>query len=149
MVTMVLLEGITATTGYEMLEAKRKRVVTTPRGETRRMHLLPESATATLLLDGTTAIPAGPQNPALEPMPSAKEPLPLPASVETTPRGVTSRMRLFPVSATTKTPLEGSTAMPRGLQKLALAPGPSAKVALPLPAKVVTASVEGEKSRIR
>ena len=47
------------------------------------------------------------------------------------------RMRLLEVSATTMTPLEGMTTTPRGKLKLAAAPAPSAKAALPLPASVV------------
>ena len=47
-------------------------------------------------------------------------------------------MRLRPVSATTITPLEATTAMPLGLLKLARAPGPSANAGDPSPASVVT-----------
>jgi hypothetical protein len=78
-------------------------------------------------LEGITETPKGPRKLAAEPVPSAKAALPLPASVVTTPRGVTSRMRLLPASTTTIIPLEGITATVHGLLKLAAAPVPSAK----------------------
>ena len=147
---ITLLEGITTTPcGVLKLAAAPEpsantplplptSVVTIPMGVTSRMRLLKASHTTMTLLEGITAIPCGLLKLAAEPVPSAKAALPLPASVVTTPRGVTSRMRLFHVSATTMMPLEGSTTTPFGPLNLAAAPVPSAKVALPLPASVVT-----------
>ena len=91
------------------------------------MRLLYKSATTILPLEGTTATPVGPWKLAAPPVPSAKfwAVFP-PASVVTTPRGVTSRMRLLPESATTITPLDEMTATPIGLLKLAAVPVPSA-----------------------
>jgi hypothetical protein len=94
-----------------------------------------------------TATPRGLLSFAFVPTPSAK-PAVLPASVVTTPRGVTSRTRWFEMSATTMTPLDGITATPKTLQKLAAAPVPSAHVAAPLPASVVT-TPSAVTSRIR
>ena len=58
--------------------------------------------------------------------------------MKTTPRGEIRRTLLFPASATTIAPLEGTTATLLGDEKLAAAPAPSAKAALPLPARVET-----------
>jgi hypothetical protein len=65
-------------------------------------------------LEGITANPAGWLKLAAAPAPLAKVALPLPASVVTTPRGVTCRMRLLTVSATTIAPFELITATPPG-----------------------------------
>ena len=78
------------------------------------MRLLPESETTIAPLEVITATPFGYLKFATRPMPLANAPLPLPASVVTTPRGDTSRMRWLPESATTTTPLEGITAIPSG-----------------------------------
>ena len=51
------------------------------------------------------ATPLGRKNDASLPLPSANAPAPLPASVVTAPPGVTLRIRLFAVSATTMVPL--------------------------------------------
>lgn len=53
------------------------------------------SATTIRLFDGKTATENGPQKRASVPVPSAKEAVPLPASVVTAPPGVMSRMRLL------------------------------------------------------
>ena len=95
-----------------------------------------ESATTITPLEGITATPAGQLKLAVVPVPSAKEASPLPASVVTTPRGVTSRMRWL--SATTITPLEEIAATPYRELKLADVPVPSANASLPLPASVLT-----------
>ena len=148
--TITLLEGITATpVGVQKLAAAPvpsanavlplpASVVTTPRGVTRRMRQLYVSATTTTPLDGITATPYGLLKLAAAPVPSANAWLPLPASVVTTPRGVTCRMRLLRMSATTTMPLEGIMTTPNGSLKLAAAPVPSTNAALPLPARVVT-----------
>jgi hypothetical protein len=88
-------------------------VVTTPPGVTLRMRLLPQSATITLPLL-STATPQGVMNEAPVPVPSANANDPFPASVVTTPPGVTLRMRLLRESATMTLPLL-STATPKGL----------------------------------
>ena len=77
-----------------------------------RMRWLPESATMTLPLL-STATPLGELNEAPAPVPSANVADPLPASVVTTPPGVTLRMRSLPQSATLTLPLL-STATPLG-----------------------------------
>jgi hypothetical protein len=59
------------------------------------------------------------------------------------------RMRLLLESTTTIKLLEGITATPRGLQKLAAEPTPSANALLPLPPRVVTAPEVGSTSRTR
>ena len=133
-------------------------VVTTPRGVTSRMRKLPYSATTITPVEGITATPDGHLKVAAVPVPSAKPPiqfpdwstplLELPASVVTTPRGVTSRTRQLDWSATTITPLEGITATPKGQKKLAAVPDPSANAPLPLPAIVVTTPM-GVTSRMR
>jgi len=147
---MLPLEGITATpTGWLKLAPAPvpsvekppplpASVVTTPLGVTSRMRLFPASATTKTPLEGITATPIGLRNDAAVPMPSKNVELPLPASVVTAPRGVTSRMRWLSVSATTITPLDGITATPDGLLNLAVVPVPSAEAALPLPASVAT-----------
>ena len=71
------------------------------------------------------------------PTPSAAPTAPLPASVLTTPPGVTRRTQLLPESPTIALPL-ASTAMPWGSLKEALAPAPLANAAAPLPASVDT-----------
>ena len=160
--TITLLEGITATPlGFLKLAAAPTpsakaalplpaSVVTTPSEiVTSRILWLNSSATTIKLLEGITATPVGLLKLAAAPMPSAKAPLPLPASVVTTPRGVTMRIRLLVMSATTNTPLEGITATPAGWWKLADAPVPSAKAKLPLPASVVTTPEERSTSRTR
>jgi hypothetical protein len=98
------------------------------------------SATTTVLLESMTATPVGRKKLAPAPVPSAKVPSPLPARVETTPRGDTSRRRWFSLSATTMTPLEATTATPAGELKRADVPEPSAKepIVLVPPASVVT-----------
>ena len=65
--------------------------------------------------------------------------MPLPASVLTTP-AVIVRMRWLLWSATYTVPLP-STATPKGLPNCAVAPGPSALPAVPLPASVLTIPV--------
>ena len=157
--TITPLEGITATPhGYAKLAVTPvpsanawlplpASVVTTPRGVTRRMRWLLLSATMIASLEGITATPKGLLKLAAAPAPSAK-PWPLPASVVTRPKGVTRRMRWSFQSATTITSFEGITATPDGLLKLAAAPVPSAKAALPLPASVVTIP-RGVTSRTR
>jgi hypothetical protein len=92
--------------------------------------------------EGITAIEYGLKKLAAVPAPSAKAWFPLPASVVTLPRGVTRRMRWLCESATTITPLEGTTATPCGWLKLAAAPVPSANP-LSLPASVVTMPLFG------
>ena len=77
-----------------------------------RMRWLLWSATMTLPLL-STATPEGYENEAPAPVPSANAYDPLPASVVTTPPGVTLRMRLLYVSATMTLPLL-STATPVG-----------------------------------
>ena len=72
------------------------------------------------------------------PSPSAWPRLLLPAIVVTTPWGVTSRTRSFPVSATMISPLGDTTATPCGPAKLAAEPTPSMNAELPLPARVDT-----------
>ena len=101
------------------------------------------SATTITPLEGITATPVGPLKLAAAPVPSANAPLPLPASVVTTPTGVTSRMRWLPKSATTITPLEAITAISLGLLKLADWPVPSANAPVPLPTKVLAAPLFG------
>jgi hypothetical protein len=112
------------------------------------MRLFDESATTISPLEETAATALGPLKLAAVPVPSANAALPLPASVVTTPRGVTRRMRLLFGSATTITPLEGITSSPKGKWKLAAARVPSANAAVPLPARVVT-TPRGDTSRMR
>ena len=68
----------------------------------------------TMPLEGITATPVGMLKLAAVPVPSVNASLPLPASVVTTPSGVTSRMRWLCSSATTTMPFEGITATPNG-----------------------------------
>ncbi len=97
-----------------------------------------ESATAKLPLKGITAIPIGVKKLAAVPVPSANALLPLPASVVTTPRGVTTRIRWLSLSPTMMVPPE-VTATPCGWLKLAAVPVPSMEgLPLPPPASVVT-----------
>ena len=117
---------------------------------TSRMRWFCVSATTISPLKGITATPDGLLKLAAVPVPSAYPPPLFPVSVVTTPEvGFTSRMRLLPSSATTIRPLEGITASPAKLLKLAAVPVPSAKELLPLPASVVTAPEEGFTSRTR
>ena len=95
-----------------------------------------------------TATLFGPLKLAAVPVPSAYALLPLPASVVTTPSGVTSLTRWAPSSATTITLLDGITATPLMPLKLAAVPRPSANVERPLPASVVTMP-RGVMSRMR
>ena len=114
-------------------------VETSPRGVISLTALLSRSATTMTALERMMARPRGLEKDAAVPVPSTKAAIPLPASVETTPSGEIRRMRLFPVSATTITPEEGITAMPRGPEKRAAVPIPFAYAATPLPARVETA----------
>ena len=67
-------------------------------------------------------MPLGLLKKAVVPVPSAKAAALPPASVVTMPRGVTSRMRLLPVSATNTASLAESMAMPCGPEKPAAMP---------------------------
>ena len=100
-----------------------------------RTRLLDASATTISPL-ALTATPVGQLNEAPVPAPS-ENPTTLPASVLTTPPGVTLQMRLLPESATMTFP-PASTATPQGLAKEAAAPVPSANANKPLPASVLT-----------
>jgi hypothetical protein len=142
--TIMPLDGTTATP-IGMVKPVAS-VETTPRGVTSRTQLLPESAT-TIAPEGITATPAGLLKDAAAPVPSVNAANPLPASVVTIPKGVTSRMRWFFSSLTTIAPLEGDTATPYGPLKLAPAPVPSANP-WPLPASVVMTPT-GVTSRMR
>ena len=159
---MTPVEGITATpTGAQNVAAVPvpsanavlplpASVVATPRGVTSRMRWLPKSATTITPDDGMTEIPVGAAKAAAAPVPSAKVWPPLPASVVTTPRGVTNLMRLLFVSATTITLLEGITETSHGWLKLAAVPVPSAKSPeLLRPASVVTTPPGYVTSRMR
>ena len=115
-------------------------VDTIPPGVTLRMRWPPVSPTKTLPLE-STATPRGRQNEAAVPAPSANAPGPPPASVLTTPPGVTFLMRLLNMSATKILPPE-STATPAGLSNEAAAPVPSARPIDPLPASVLTTPVD-------
>jgi hypothetical protein len=121
------------------------RVVTTPPGDTLRMRLFAESATITLPL-ASMATPVGSLNAAPTPVPSANAYDPLPASVVTTPPGVTLRIRLLSLSATITLPL-ASMATPVGYEKEASVPAPSAKKPY-IPASVVT-TLPGVTLRMR
>ena len=112
------------------------------------MRLLFSSDTTIMPLEGSTTTPAGLLKLALAPAPSAKDALPLPASVVTRPWGVMRRIRWLPVSETTMSPLEGTTATRLGLLKRAAVPEPSAKAADPPPASVTTRP-RGEISKMR
>src|SRR5215831_16058982 len=114
------------------------RVVTTPAGVILRMVLFPESATYKFAAV-SVATPAGPENAAAAPLPSALPETPaVPASVVTTPAGVILRIVLFPGSATYKFPAV-SVATPAGPENAAAAPLPSALPKTPaVPASVVT-----------
>ena len=75
-------------------------MVTTPADVTSRIIRFPVSATKTLP-DPSTATPDGPEKRELLPVPSAKPAYPLkPATVVTTPAGVTLRIVSVEVSAT-------------------------------------------------
>ena len=108
------------------------------------------SPTTIVRLEGITATPVGEGKFTFVPVPSPPlfQKLPLPASVVTVPRGVTSRMRWFEPSATTITPLEGITATPLGNLNLAAALVPSTQSGVPLPASVETIP-EGDTRRMR
>ena len=96
--------GVPVTQLYDAGQGTQKR---------RRMRWLFVSATIMLPL-GSTATPEGPLNKAPVPVPSANPPFhPLPASVDTTPPGVTLRMRWLSRSATKTLPLR-SKATPKG-----------------------------------
>ena len=71
----------------------------------------------------STATPAGEANEALAPVPSPNAYDPFPASVDTTPPGVTLRMRWLYRSATMTLPLL-SKATPEGPENEAPAPVP-------------------------
>lgn len=81
---------------------------------TSRIRLLYKSATTITPLEGIAATPYGLLKLAAAPKPFAKPLLLLPASVVTTPRGVTSRMQLLFVSATAIASLEEITVTPSG-----------------------------------
>mmetsp|Transcript_45692 Transcript_45692/g.73680 ORF Transcript_45692/g.73680 Transcript_45692/m.73680 type:complete len:209 (+) Transcript_45692:852-1478(+) len=85
-------------------------------------------------------MPKGALNRAEEPSPSAKPLSPLPATVVTAPAGETLRMVLLLKSATSNHPCL-SIDTPKGCEKRAATPRPSAKPACPLPATVVTIPV--------
>ena len=96
-------------------------------------------STTTILPSVFTTTPCGWLKLAAVPWPSAEPAEPLPAKVETTPRGDTSLMRLFIRSVTTMVPLAGMKAMPHGWLNLAAAFTPSAKAPVPpFPAIVAT-----------
>ena len=101
-------------------------------------------STTMMTLYNVIARSEGPLNFALVPVPSANAALVLlPASVETSPRGVTSRIRLFPASAIVMTPVRGLIAMPCGALNLAVVATPSrnngnGEAVLLLPASVET-----------
>ena len=113
-----------------------------------RTRLLPESATKSAPPEGDSATPRGCQKKAPLPTPSKKSGCGAPASVLTTPPGVTARSLWFCVSATYTVPAAPSTATPSGALKAAPAPAPSAKAAAPLPASVLVAPA-GLTSRMR
>ncbi len=94
----------------------------------------------------STAKPVNPRKDALVPTPSLNELNPLPASVLTTPSGVTLRTRRLLPSPTSTLPL-ASTATLDGELKEASVPVPSANAPTPLPASVVT-TPPGETLRI-
>src|SRR5271157_4030301 len=105
-----------------------------------RIVLLPESATYTLPLAGSTATPTGSLNCAAGPCPLL---LPttnsVPARVLTTPAGVILRIVLVTPSATYRLPLMGSTATPRGERNCAPDPVPSTLPGMyTVPAMVLT-----------
>ena len=116
-------------------------VDTAPPGVTLRMRLLSRSATMTLPLKSKATL-KGLLKDAAVPVPSAYPYEPLPASVLTTPPGVTTRMRWLYMSATMMLPL-GSRATPEGLLKDAPVPLPSANELHPLPASVLTFHWQG------
>ena len=92
---------------------------------------------------GSAATPYGELNVAAAPVPSAAAELPLPAKVLESPEYVTARMRLLLASATYRVPSASTDAMPAGSLKAAAVPSPFAKLALPLPAKVLTLQTQG------
>ncbi len=108
-----------------------------------RIRLPLVSATITLP-PASTATPIMPPNKASAPVPSAK-PNTLPASVLTTPPGVTLRIRML--APTITLPL-ASTATPLGSENEAPLPTPLVDVRIPLPASVVT-TPPGVTLRIR
>ena len=163
------LAGTTATPmGYEMeLPVPPASVVTSPSKVTSRTSALLLSATTMVFAEAMTATPMGFQKEAPEPRPFRLPPHtllpsehfpPPPASVVTKPEAATMRMRWFPVSATTRAPLEGTKASAEGPLKPAVAPSPSARApaqpCLPgtrlahVPASVVTRP-DDEMTRMR
>jgi hypothetical protein len=110
-------------------EADTEAVVEGGATYTRRMRLFPMSAMMMLLSAGLNAALRGQRNVAAVPSPSAEPSVraALPATVVTTPKGVTRRKLLFPQSATSTLP-PASTARELLLLKLksAAVPAPSA-----------------------
>ncbi len=82
------------------------------------------ASTKTALPSGSTAIDIGKLSSAVAPGPSEIPSAPVPAQVETTPSGVTSRIRWFQLSATRSVPCAVS-ASPIGWVNAALRPMPS------------------------
>mmetsp|Transcript_39892 Transcript_39892/g.98678 ORF Transcript_39892/g.98678 Transcript_39892/m.98678 type:complete len:231 (+) Transcript_39892:539-1231(+) len=116
-------------------------VVTEP-SERRTCRIASFCVSATNTNSGDAARPVGPAKAALVPTASSWSNSPLPASVETSKGGtsVTFRIRLPPVSATTRASGSepGTSATPCGRLKVAKLPSPSVLPALPVPAIVVT-----------
>lgn len=109
------------------------RVDTTRAGLTARMRLFAASPTNRVPALSTQT-PEGAWNAALVPIPSVAPAAAPPASVNTSPAGVTRRAMLLPWSATTTLPLR-SKATPRAPLKEV---GPSTKAPAPPPTRVVT-----------
>ena len=107
----------------------------------RRTRLLKYSVTA-MRPSASTATPAGSLKAALALAPSAHAAAPLPATVLTTPSGVTRRTRLTPPSATIKL-LALSMAMRMSPWNAAAVPSPSTHARAPLPASVVARQMHG------
>lgn len=82
-------------------------------------------APRTLLAPGTSAASTGELNEVAVPTPSVEEPLPPPASVETTPLGAMRRSFPFVVSVTSKFTPAASKERAYGFWKAATAPQPS------------------------
>ena len=115
------------------------------------MTLLPVSATKTA--DCVAAMPAGRLKTAAVPVPSTAVPLsappPAPASVVTARVAkTTTRILLFPVSATKSLALSNDRHSAAGLLKALFVPTPSAHVSSPDPANVVVAPLAGDTVRI-
>jgi hypothetical protein len=115
------------------------KVVTLPKGVMRLMALKSRTKSMPLLASAATA--EMPPKLAAEPVPSAEPEYWYgePARVLTAPRGEMLRMAWLE-SLTDTVPVLGLTARPLGLQKLALAPGPSAWPGAPEPASLLTAA---------